>query len=107
MGALRVKGVKKIVQNRSSSWRSRSGTRRVHYGLCGRDDKWGLGSATEGEEKSTNSGGEGNWAVGHFWNQAKVLPVALFPFSNSFLFSFFCFYLKTFANKTLFDSNQF
>jgi hypothetical protein len=47
-----------------------------------------LGSATEGEEKSTDSGREGNWAVGHSRKQAEVLLAALFPFSNSFLFSF-------------------
>jgi hypothetical protein len=47
-----------------------------------------LGSVTEVEEKSTDSGGKGNWAVGRFQNQAEVLPAALFLFSNSFLFSF-------------------
>jgi hypothetical protein len=45
-------------------------------------------SATEKEGKGTVSGGEGDgpWAI--FGTQAKVMPAALFSYSNSFLFSF-------------------
>jgi hypothetical protein len=63
-------------------------------------------SAAEGERSVPIWGKEGNgpWAV--FGTQAKVLPAGLFPFSNSFLFSFL-FLFEAFANKTLFHSNQF
>jgi hypothetical protein len=43
--------------------------------------------------------------VGRLRLRARICPQG--PFFFFLFFSLLCFYLKTFANKTLFDSNQF
>jgi hypothetical protein len=62
-----------------------------------------LSSAAGGGRFGTGSGRGGKWAVGHFGNQAEVVPPALLSLSIFFLFLFlisFDFCLETFAKPS-------